>query len=425
MIGERFEGFTTDGEERWLSGDGPQPPSAGQHLPPRAGLLMPHAGAGGTQIEDERTVRLWVGQSGELQLRDRTGTVRTLAGKGAVQGCWWVVGAAQAAVGLAALKGGWLVLVGRTGPVLALRMSDWAPPQLEPAAAETLRAAGVQGLADALGVDLEAVADPAEAGQRIGQVAAATRFVLDPPLRRGYAGSVLGTPLLILAAYCVALATAPTAVATAVAVALLLLMPIYDVVLLPRRYRRTAALPSLASVWWPAQPLDGPRTGAGIGLVDGVAGQELVLADGFGWEGWFPGPGLGGAASLVVVTAGGRSWGLVLHDRDQRILQVLAVRDWAATDEAVESLAGAGLGLPVSTAAREETAQLSGRALARRSAGHDIATSMGATVYTAIVCILFSTAAMVADLNAEQAVFLGTGAALLVLRFGLRWRRVA
>lgn len=425
MNGERFDGFTTDAEERWLAGDSAQPPVAGERLPPRAGLLIPHAGAGGVQIEDERTVRVWVDVGGELRLRDRTGITRTVAPAGSLHGCWWVLGAALPAVGLPASPGGWLVLAGPAGPALALRLSDWAPPQLDPERADTVRAAGGQGLASALGADLEAVADPVEAAARVGPVDEALRFVLDPPLARGYAGAVMAMPLVVLAAYCVLLTTITTAAATAVAVVLLALMPLFDLALLPGRYRRTAALPSLAATWWPAQPAGRSRTGAGIGLVEGVAGVELVMADGYGWEGWWPGPELGGAASLVVASAGGHRWGLVLHDRDQRVLQVLALRDWAGRDGSVESLAAAGLGLPVSTADRAETIQQAGRSLARRSAHYDIATALGATVYTGIVCGLFFAAALVADLRAEQAVFLATGAALLVLRLALRWRRVA
>ena len=436
--GERFKSFTTTAEQRWLTGVGDRPGRADERLPERAGLLIPRASAGGWRVDDVRTVRVWVGPAGQLKVRDRKAVVRTVAAPGAVQTCWWVAGEAQAATGLTPAEGGWLVLCGPAGPVLALRMPDWAPPLLEPDWAETLRASGAEGLAHALSCPLEAVADPAEAARDVGTVPASALLILDTPLNRPYGYAVLGTPLLLLALYGVLLALLPTAVTTGVTVALLALTPIYELVPLRARYLRTDGLPAKASSWWPAQPAGPAVRGAGLGIVSGVAGNELVVADGHGWEFWAPGPALGGMASLVVATDdAGRPWGLIIYDREQRAIEVLGAHDWIARPGSVDalSIATAGMGLVVSTAAlpaqplpnMPDIPNMPKMPRVRPRSRTDLPpgdASLGAMVFTAMLSWPFAAVALEYHLFLDSIAFAALAAALLLLRFLLRFRRV-
>lgn len=436
--GERFDTFTTTAEERWLAGSGPRPASPQERLPERAGLMIPHAGAGAWWVEDLRTVRLWVDEAGALQLRDNRTGLRQVAAPGQVHGCWWVQGPALDAIGLPSdrsglppakagqpvAEAGWLVLLGVAGPVLALRMRDWTSPRLQPDEPDAMRATGAEGVARALGADLEAVADPTEARQRLGMIDPAVLFTLDQPSARRYAATVLGTLLALLVAYPLLLIVLPPVVATGIAVAGLLAMPAYDLVPLAGRYRRTARLPAETTHWWPAQPA---RPGAGIGSVDGVAGPELVLADGYGWEGRFPGPALGGAASLVVArTETGSVQGLLLYDRDQRLLELLDARDWVGPAAAVESLsaAAADLGLVISTTTMPRLPTLAGRRLSRSAGHNDVYTGLGAMICAGGMSVAFGCIALVEFLIGEGVSLFVTGAVLLALRVALRFRRV-
>ena len=438
--GERFDGFTTTAEERWLTGSGPEPVRAGAGLPARAPVMIPRGAAGSWPVDDVRTVRVWVDEQGTLRVRDRDGSTRELAPARAVTGVWWVAGAAPEALGLppstadqllsvsrgrgakvAGSAGGWLVLTGISEPVLALRLAEWLPRGGSPDDADAVRSAGAEAIAQALGVSLEAVADGAEAARVVGQVPVEARLALDPPVDRSKAMRFLLPPVLLLAAYWVLLATIPTAVATALAGGLLVLSAVAaDLPPWRARVRRVRDLPGGARSWWAS----GSRVGAGIALVPGVLGEEVVLADGRGWEAWFPAPSAGGAASLVLATdAAGAPWAALVYDAAQRLLELVPADDWAPFHDL--DAGASAMGLRASTAVRDHPELVSGAAAARAARSPiDSAAGLGATQLTGILTALFALTALVDLLLADAVVLLGVGAGLLVSRLLLRRRTI-
>jgi hypothetical protein len=253
-------------------------------------------------------------------------------------------------------------------------------------------------------------------------------LTLDGPAPRAFSARALLTPLVVLALYGLLLALFDPVPATVVAMVMLVGSALaYDLAPWMRRRRRTARLPQLVEQWCPAERAGARRRGAGLGLTTGPAGQEVVVADGFGFEAWLPGPCLGGLASLLVLDDAG-PWGLLALDRDQRPLLTLPARDWVGRTGALASLAAAvsGWGIVVSEATKPRAPYADGRRLSRvTSSTLDVRGSLVSMFVNGVCTPLFwIVTGFGTDSLGLADCWWAVGAGLLLFRLGMRWRRV-
>ena len=340
-MSERFTGLSTDAEERWLAGQGPEPGSPSRRLPERAGLLVPRAGAvawSRAARRDRVTVR-----DGALVLHRGDGE-RVLAAPGTVRRLVWL------APGAVPRSARWVpsplghVLVDAAEPVV-FRVGDWVPGELVGRGSDALRAAGFEGLARELGVPLEVVSTP-------GAVAL-PHWRATVLAERGAAATLTCGGLLVagLVAGVAGLAAGHLAAGVAIALTLFLVCAGIDLV---------AALVTRRAAWSTA--VGGGRVHAtgrtAVAVRPGLRGSEVVLAERRGWQSWAAGPDLGGVSSLVVAraSASDRPWGVLVLDRDERVLAALPADRWLPDGDpaTLEAAVGSPEGVRVSTAVLPE-----------------------------------------------------------------------
>lgn len=423
---DRLKAFPTLGEERWLTGSGPQPGAPADRLPERAPVLLPKTGIG-HWIQTARTARAWVAGDGSLIGRDRAGQDRVLASPGQARSGWWLTGDAQAGAGLRADPAGWLVICGPDGPLTALRLSEWLPGQVDgPPGAELVRAAGAEAVCHALRVPFGALSVAAEARATVGEVPVPARFEI-----AGRPGATMLALLLsvviVLAAGIICLVLGARTPGLLLGGIGLVVPPVADLGAWWRRRRRVRRLPRQLAGWWPARPAGRAVPGRGIGHRAGPGGEELVLADGHGWEAWLTGPAAGGMAGLAAMRAGASAqpWGLVLYDREERLLIGLRASDWAAgpdTDLAAQ-LAPLGLAVPAVVRSAEVLVPSQDRAVAARNPA-DMWLGLGATRYALTLTIMFTIVALLARAWPGLAVLAGWAVLVGTTRFLGRRRRV-
>lgn len=354
--GDRLRSITTDAEERWLAGTGPAPLRPAERLPPRAPVLMPHAGLS-RWIKVVRHARTWVDSDGALWFRGpEPSAARLLVPPGQARCGWWLIDRGSVGARLPVVDAGWLVITGPDGPLTALRLADWLPGWPGASADGPLvRAAGAEALCHALGVPLQALGDPAEAARKVGAVDPRARVELDLGPYTFVALAFIASVLLLLAGIFVGLA-GDLAAGLAVIGACLVLPAAADLLAWVRRRRRVHELPGQLDAWWPAAPARGV-SGRGLGVRAGPAGQEIVIADGHGGECWLPGPECGGAAGIVAARGDSEQlpWALLLYDRGERILASLPGAEWLSGLASLQNLADAAgqLGMRVTPASQE------------------------------------------------------------------------
>ena len=334
-----------------------------------------------------RGVRVRVDDQGRLTLTEGHGQQREITRRNDAGDLWWVNDPAAVHVGLTKGGPGWLVVTGRDHTSLvALQVSDWlvTPTAAPVAAAEDLRAAGVQAIADALGVRFEAVSDPTEVTRRVSRVT--TAAIWRPKLVRSSVLAALGLLLamLLLAAGGIVVSFLPWPVEVpALGVLVALPRAAYELwrVGSGRRVRRL-----LRDRRW---TVASRRRGGGIGM---STSGDLVISDGR-WEQWFVGPDAGGAAAFVVaVDEAGRPWSLQLFDRDEHLLALLPADDWLESAEppAVAELREkcAALELSVSVATRERDDVVAGRAALSLESVFTARLVVGASALPAFVAVI-------------------------------------
>jgi hypothetical protein len=325
----RFAGFLSDDEQAWLAGTGDRPRTVAEQLPPRAAVLVPHAGHG-DWVGVLRHERVQV-VDGAVVRRRRRGQ-QVLAAPGAVTSVTWVVEHAALGVGLAPDSLGWLVLHGREGVLAALALSEWdAGWGGATSSTAAVRRTGAEALAAALGLPLEVVTDRAEAELRFGRVPRERVVALRARRPVPY---VVGTAIAI-GAVTVGLVV-PGLHPFRWAPWVLLLAAAATVA------RRAALLRAVSRVGW-AEPLHVGPSMAGqeapaLGVVDG----ELVVRDGTGWEARLPGPRMGGVGAVVVARdEADRPWAVLLVDREEQVLLTLSAAGWCVDTDTVAPLGAA------------------------------------------------------------------------------------
>jgi hypothetical protein len=325
----RFAGFLSDDEQEWLAGTGARPRTVAEQLPPRAAVLVPHAGHGDwVGVLRHERVRV---VDGAVVRRRRRGE-QVLATRGAVTSVTWVVENGPLGVGLAPDALGWLVLHGPEGVLAALALREWDPGWgARTSSTAAVRRTGAEALAGALGLPLDVVTDRAEAGLRFGRVPR---------------GRVVALRARRPAAYVVATAAAIAVVTLGLFVPGLQPLRWAPWVLLLATAatvaRRATLMREIGRVGW-AEPLHVAPSAPGqpapaLGVVD----DELVVCDGTGWEARVLGPALGGVGAVVVARdETGQPWALLLVDRDEQVLLTLPAVGWGVAADAVAVLGAA------------------------------------------------------------------------------------
>lgn len=428
---DRLEAFPTLGEEQWLTGSGPRPGRPADRLPERAPLLLARAGVG-DWIRAARTARAWVAGDGSLIGRNPAGQDRVLVPPGQARSGWWLAGDAQAGAGLRPDPAGWLVICGTDGPLAALRLAEWLPGATDgPPGAALVRAAGAEAVCHALRVPFGSLSATAEARATVGEVPAPARFELAArPGCTALAALAIGGAALAAGAICLVL-HAKTAGLVLAGIGLGL-PPAADLAAWWRRRRRVRRLPRQLADWWPARPAGRAVPGRGIGRRAGPGGDELVLADGHGWEAWLAGPGAGGMAGLADMRPepDAPPWGLVLYDREERLLVSLRAADWAAGPDAglpdaglPARLAPLGLAVPTVVAPAQALVASRDRAVAARAVT-DLWTGLAGTRFALTLSIPLAVATLIAQAWATGGALAGWAVLTGVVRFRARRRTV-
>lgn len=303
MTGDRLAAFSTEAEQAWLAGSGPEPVAPRDRAPLRAPVLLPRAGgaAFGREASDVR-VRA---EGGAVLLEGPE--ARVLARE--VRRVVWLVDGGEQAARTAPARLGYVVLDdGTAARGVGFRVVDWVPGEAAGSGAQLVRAAGFEALAHGLGVPFEVQTDGTQLRWHDGlEVVRCSVRHQALPVVVTLLGPVLGVLLAVALA-------GTSGVAAAVALGVGLLVPAaVDVVQAVRR-SRTRRPP--VQDWAPT----GPTSGVGVrGQGDR---QELVVVDERDWRAWFAGPQAGGVVSAVVVEQT-----LVLLDRDESPLVVLPAGD--------------------------------------------------------------------------------------------------
>ncbi len=302
MSGERLTSFSTEAEQAWLTGGGPEPVAPRDRAPLRAPVLLPRAGgaAYGRAASDVR-VRV-AGGAVLLEGPDAGVLARD------VRRVVWLVDGGEQAARTPPVRLGYVVLDDGSPRGTAFRVTDWVPGAASGPGAALVRTAGFEALAHALGVPFEVQGHgaPLHWPEGLEVVRCRVRHRAAPAVVT-LAGPVLG--VLVAAA----LAGVSTVAAAAALASGLLVPAAVDVVLAVGR-ARTRRPPVEA---WAATGSE-----AGVGVRGQGERQELVVVDARGWRAWLPGPQAGGAVSVAVVEEV-----LVLLDRDETVLVVLPVDD--------------------------------------------------------------------------------------------------
>ncbi len=424
---DRLQAFPTLGEERWLTGTGPQPGRPADRLPERAPVLLPRAGLG-HWIRTARTARAWVAGDGSLTGRDPVGADRVLAyrrARPARAGGWPAT--RPPGPGCPPTRPGWLVIRGEHGPLAALRLSEWLPGSTDPPpGAALVRAAGTEAVCHALRVPFGSLSVAAEARATVGEVPAPARFELAARPGCRTLGVVLGAAAAVVAGAVCLLLRVETAGLIVAGIGLGV-PPAADLAAWWRRRRRVRRLPRQLAGWWAARPAGRAVPGRGIGRRAGPAGEELVLADGHGWEAWLAGPDAGGMAGLAGMRPGPDAppWGLVLYDREERLLAGLRADEWAAGPDAdlAAQLAPLGLAVPAVVQPAETLVRSRDRAVAARSVT-DLWTGLAGTRLSLTLTIPFAVATLAARAWATGGVLAGWAVLVGVTRFRGRRRTV-
>lgn len=324
-MSERFRGLPSDAEVRWLAGQGPEPVPPSRRLPERAGVLFARAGLLAQTLPARRD-RVLIEDGAVVLLRGARRRVLVPAG-GVRRIIWLAPGAVPAGQKWQPSALGYVLLVAAS-PVV-FRVDAWVPGDLVGTGSDAVRAAGFEGLARDLGLPLEVVGAP-------GAVELPSWRALRGP-RRGRLYPVLCAAAAFGAvAVLVGFGEAGRYTAALIGTSTLCFLPVLCdllAVLLvrPRAWRAALAGERVFSTGTTA-----------IGLHRTTHGSEVVLADRSGWQSWLPGPDLGGVSSLVVARPpdGTGAWGVLVLDRDERVLAALPADRWLPRGDARE-LAGA------------------------------------------------------------------------------------
>lgn len=315
----------------------------------RAPVLIP-APLGWGGRENVRALRIRADRSGALVVERPDGTVERRAEPGEVTR---VVLADVADAGLPASDyaagvvsadaHGLLVVLAGDRPVLAVRLAEWLPSPAELDGRTARAVSGANALAAALGRAVE----PADARALAGRARAVRAVLVSPrPAVPETFRALLAVGWALLAVWGVASAILrfsseprPAAFGWIGAAAAFVLTGTWLVL----RRRTSRPLPPPPGVEVAPAPVTPVRAAFRRTRLY-VSPDWVVIVDGFGREGWLPGPALGGVTAASVTTEA-----IVLDDAEGNGLASLPREAWCGAKGSEESLRRvlAAAGLPV------------------------------------------------------------------------------